>query len=138
MPFDNLSPDPNDAYLADGLTEELIADLSRVKALRVIARNSSTAAHQRTKDLKEISRMLDVRYLLEGADRFCDHTCSSAEGSDPTPCALAQARNSPGSGASRAPIRDLLRRAGCRHSVAGFVVLHCAGCNAGFTNDQWL
>jgi eukaryotic-like serine/threonine-protein kinase len=69
LPFDNLSPDPNDAYLADGLTEELIADLSRVKALRVIARNSSAAAHQRTKDLKEISRMLDVRYLLEGSVR---------------------------------------------------------------------
>jgi eukaryotic-like serine/threonine-protein kinase len=69
LPFDNLSPDPNDAYLADGLTEELIADLSRVKALRVIARNSSTAAHQRTKDLKEISRLLDVRYLLEGSVR---------------------------------------------------------------------
>jgi serine/threonine-protein kinase len=69
LPFDNLSPDPHDAYLADGLTEELIADLSRVKALRVIARNSSTAAYQRTKDLKEISRMLDVRYLLEGSVR---------------------------------------------------------------------
>ena len=69
LPFDNLSPDPNDAYLADGLTEELIADLSRVKALRVIARNSSAAAYQRTKDLKEISRILDVRYLLEGSVR---------------------------------------------------------------------
>ena len=69
LPFDNLSPDPNDAYLADGLTEELIADLSRVSALRVIARNSSVAAHQRTKDLKEISRILDVRYLLEGSVR---------------------------------------------------------------------
>ena len=69
LPFDNLSPDPHDAYLADGLTEELIADLSRVKALRVIARNSSTAAYQRTKDLKEISRLLDVRYLLEGSVR---------------------------------------------------------------------
>ncbi|MDF2771760.1 MAG: protein kinase [Geminicoccaceae bacterium] len=69
LPFDNLSPDPNDAYLADGLTEELIADLSRVKALRVIARNSSAAAYQRTKNLKEISRMLDVRYLLEGSVR---------------------------------------------------------------------
>ncbi len=69
LPFDNLSPDPNDAYLADGLTEELIADLSRVRALRVIARNSATAARQRTGDLKEISRMLDVRYLLEGSVR---------------------------------------------------------------------
>ena len=69
LPFDNLSPDPNDAYLADGLTEELIADLSRVKALRVIARNSAAAAYQRTKNLKEIARLLDVRYLLEGSVR---------------------------------------------------------------------
>jgi serine/threonine-protein kinase len=69
LPFDNLSPDPNDAYLAAGLTEELIADLSRITALRVIARNSAAAAYQRTKDLKEIARMLDVRYLLEGSVR---------------------------------------------------------------------
>lgn len=69
LPFDNLSPDVNDAYLADGLTEELIADLSRVAGLRVIARNSATAARQRTRDLKEIARLLDVRYLLEGSVR---------------------------------------------------------------------
>jgi serine/threonine-protein kinase len=69
VPFDNLSPEPNDAYLADGLTEELITDLSKVPALRVIARNSSVAARQRTGDLKEIARILDVRYLLEGSVR---------------------------------------------------------------------
>jgi TolB-like protein len=69
LPFDNLSPDPNDVYLADGLTEELIADLSRVAGLRVIARNSAAAARARTQDLKEIARLLDVRYLLEGSVR---------------------------------------------------------------------
>jgi eukaryotic-like serine/threonine-protein kinase len=69
LPFDNLSPDPNDAYLAAGFTEELIADLSRVGALRVIARNSTAAAAARTRDLKEVARMLDVRYLLEGSVR---------------------------------------------------------------------
>jgi serine/threonine-protein kinase len=69
VPFDNMSPDPNDAYLADGLTEELIADLSKVPALRVIARNSSTAARKRTGDLKELAQILDVRYLLEGSVR---------------------------------------------------------------------
>ncbi len=69
LPFDNLSPDPNDAYLGSGLTEELTADLSRINALRVIARNSASAAHARTKDLKEIARILDVRYLLEGSVR---------------------------------------------------------------------
>jgi eukaryotic-like serine/threonine-protein kinase len=69
LPFDNLSPDQNDAYLAAGLTDELISDLSRITALRVIARNSAIAARDRTRDLKEIARMLDVRYLLEGSVR---------------------------------------------------------------------
>jgi serine/threonine-protein kinase len=69
LPFDNLSPDPGDAYLADGLTEELTADLSRINAIRVIARNSAAAARARTGDLKEIARILDVRYLLEGSVR---------------------------------------------------------------------
>jgi serine/threonine-protein kinase len=69
LPFDNLSPDPNDAYLASGLTEEVIADLSRVTALRVIARSSAMAAAQKTRDLKEVSRLLDVRYLVEGSVR---------------------------------------------------------------------
>ncbi len=69
IPFDNLSPDPGDAYLADGLTEEIIADLAQVPSLRVIARNSSTSARRRTGDLREIARILDVRYLLEGSVR---------------------------------------------------------------------
>lgn len=69
IPFDNLSPDAGDAYLADGLTEEITADLSQVRSLRVIARNSSAAARQRTGDLREIARVLDVRYLLEGSVR---------------------------------------------------------------------
>ncbi len=69
VPFDNLSPNEDDSYLADGLTEEIIADLSKVSSLSVIARNSSAAARQRTGDLKEIARILDVRYLLEGSVR---------------------------------------------------------------------
>ncbi len=69
VPFDNLSPDPNDAYLADGLSEEIIADLSKVDSLKVIARNSAVAARQRTRDLKEMARLLNVRYLLEGSVR---------------------------------------------------------------------
>jgi eukaryotic-like serine/threonine-protein kinase len=69
LPFDNLSPDPNDAYLAAGLTEELIADLSGIATLGVIARNSAVAATQRTRDLREVARILDVRYLVEGSVR---------------------------------------------------------------------
>jgi len=69
IPFDNLSPDAGDSYLADGLTEEITADLSKVRSLRVIARNSTAAARQRTGDLREVARVLDVRYLLEGSVR---------------------------------------------------------------------
>ena len=69
LPFDNLSPDPNDAYLADRLTEELTADLARVQALRVTARNSAVAAKERTRDVREIARLLGTRYVLEGSVR---------------------------------------------------------------------
>ena len=69
LPFDNLSPDAGDAYLADGLTEELTADLARIRALRVTARNSAVAAKARTRDVREIARLLGTRYVLEGSVR---------------------------------------------------------------------
>jgi serine/threonine protein kinase len=69
LPFDNLSPDPGDSYLADGLTEELTADLARIRALRVTARNSAVAAKTRTRDVREIARLLGTRYVLEGSVR---------------------------------------------------------------------
>ena len=69
LPFDNLSPDPGDAYLADGLTEELTADLARVHALRITARNSAIAAKARTRDVREVARLLGTRYVLEGSVR---------------------------------------------------------------------
>lgn len=69
LPFDNLSPDAGDAYLAEGLTDELITDLSKVGALRVIARNSAAAAKARTRDLREIAGLLDARYVVEGSVR---------------------------------------------------------------------
>ena len=69
LPFENLSPDPDNAFFADGLTEELIADLSKVQALRVISRTSAMHFKGTTKALPEIARELNVRYALEGSVR---------------------------------------------------------------------
>ncbi|HUQ81828.1 MAG TPA: tetratricopeptide repeat protein [Gemmatimonadaceae bacterium] len=69
LPFANLSVDQENAYFADGLTEEVISDLSKVQRLRVISRTSSMAFRDTTKDLKTIARELGVRYLLQGSVR---------------------------------------------------------------------
>ena len=69
LPFTNLSIDPENAYFADGLTEELIADLSTVRLLRVISRTSSMVFRDSRKDVKTIARKLGVRYILQGSVR---------------------------------------------------------------------
>jgi TolB-like protein/Flp pilus assembly protein TadD len=67
LPFANLSNDADGAYLADGLTEEMITTLSRVHALRVTSRTSSAALRGTSKGARSIARQLGVRYLLEGS-----------------------------------------------------------------------
>ena len=69
LPFANLSGDPEHEFLADGLSEEIILGLSRVKQFFVIARNSSFTYKGRTTDAQQISRELGVRYVLEGSVR---------------------------------------------------------------------
>jgi eukaryotic-like serine/threonine-protein kinase len=69
LPFDNMSPDPSDAYLADGLTEEITADLAGIRALRVISRTSAFQYRGAGKDAGTIAQELNVGYVLEGSVR---------------------------------------------------------------------
>jgi TolB-like protein len=69
LPFQNLSSDPEQAYFADGMVEDIIAGLSRITWLSVIARNSSFVYKGESIDVKQVGRELGVRYLLEGSVR---------------------------------------------------------------------
>ena len=69
LAFDNLSGDPEQEYFADGMVEEIIMALSRMRWLFVIARNSSFTYKGRAVDVKQVGRELGVRYVLEGSVR---------------------------------------------------------------------
>jgi TolB-like protein len=69
LPFTNLSGDPEQAYFADGMVEDIIAGLSRIKWLFVIARHSSFAYKATPVDVKQVARALGVRYLVQGSLR---------------------------------------------------------------------
>jgi pentatricopeptide repeat protein len=69
MPFQNMSGDPQQEYFADGMVDEIITALSRIRWLLVIARNSSFTYKGQAIDLKQVGRELGVRYILEGAVR---------------------------------------------------------------------
>jgi TolB-like protein/Tfp pilus assembly protein PilF len=69
LPFSNLSGDPEQEYFADGMVDDIITGLSRIKWLFVIARNSTFAYKGRAVDVKQVGRDLGVRYVLEGSVR---------------------------------------------------------------------
>ena len=69
LPFVNMSPDPEQDYFADGLTEEIITSLSTVPWLFVVARNSSFIYKGGATDIRKVGRELGVRYVLEGSIR---------------------------------------------------------------------
>ncbi|QJP08875.1 winged helix-turn-helix domain-containing tetratricopeptide repeat protein [Pseudomonas multiresinivorans] len=72
LPFVNGSPDAEQDYFVDGLTEDLTTELSRVSGLFVIARTSAFAYKGKAMDVREIARELGVRYLLQGSARRAD------------------------------------------------------------------
>ena len=69
LPFVNMSGDPEQEYFSDGITEDIITDLSKVSALLVIARNTSFTFKGKVMDLKDVARALDVTHVLEGSVR---------------------------------------------------------------------
>ncbi len=69
LPFANLSGDPEQEYFSDGVADDIITELSRDRALFVIARNSSFTYRGRSIDVKQVGRELGVRYVVEGSVR---------------------------------------------------------------------
>jgi adenylate cyclase len=69
MPFTNMSGDPEQEYFVDGIVEDIITGLSRLRWLHVVARNSTFTYKGRAVDLKQVGRELGVRYVLEGSLR---------------------------------------------------------------------
>ncbi|MCB1364415.1 MAG: adenylate/guanylate cyclase domain-containing protein [Rhodobacteraceae bacterium] len=69
LPFDNMSGDPDQQYFSDGISEDIITDLSKVARLTVIARNSSFVYRGKSVDLRQVGRDLGVGHVLEGSVR---------------------------------------------------------------------
>ena len=72
LPFVNMSGDPQQEYFSDGITEDLITDLSKLSGLFVIARNSAFTYKGKAVKVQEVSKELGVRYVLEGSVRKAD------------------------------------------------------------------
>lgn len=69
LPFENMSGDEEQEYFSDGITEDIITALSRVRRFFVIARNSTFAYKGKSSDIRDVARELGVRYVLEGSVR---------------------------------------------------------------------
>ena len=83
LPFTNMSGDPEQEYFSDGISEDIITDLSKIAGLMVIARNSSFSYKGRSVDVRTVGRDLGVCSVLEGSIRragklshkCCHHRC---------------------------------------------------------------
>src|SRR5207237_8337401 len=69
LPFDNMSGDREQEYFSDGISEDIITDLSKISGLMVISRNSSFTYKGRSVDIRDVGRDLGVRSVLEGSVR---------------------------------------------------------------------
>ena len=69
LPFNNMSGDPEQEYFSDGITEDIITELSHFRGLSVVARNSSFRFRGKSVDIVDIGKKLNVRYILEGSIR---------------------------------------------------------------------
>jgi TolB-like protein/DNA-binding SARP family transcriptional activator/Tfp pilus assembly protein PilF len=74
LPFENLSEDPAQAHFADGITNDIITDLSKFSSLFVIAASSSSRYQDRTVEVQDVARDLGVRYVLEGSVQRANRT----------------------------------------------------------------
>ena len=69
LPFGNLSNDPEQEYFSDGITQDLITALARVRKFRVVARNSAFSFKGQSPDVRQVARELDSQYVVEGSVR---------------------------------------------------------------------
>ena len=69
LPFDNLSGDPEQEYFSDGIAEDIITSLSRLREITVLARNSSFSYKGQSPEIRQVSKELGARYVLEGSVR---------------------------------------------------------------------
>ena len=74
LPFTNMSDDAAQEYFADGMTDDLITDLSKIPGLMVISRTSSFAYKGKSRDIRSIGQALDARFIIEGSVRRANNT----------------------------------------------------------------
>src|SRR5262249_47346216 len=85
LPFNNMSNDPSQEYFVDGMTDDLITDLSQIAGLFVIARNSSFVYKGQSVDVRQVAKRFGVRYVLEGSvQRSADRVRINAQLIDAT------------------------------------------------------